>query len=901
MKNRDSRGGWGRNRSQASTPSAPPSPETSSLPSSKEIGSYLSDTPPLPPAQTSSGYTAKANLPYVILKPTTKSRPIDTNILRDHVLHTLGDGLPRLQEFLHRHRGDVIAIDVETRGNSVRDPNHDIVGLGLAARDYRGRLSYMYLVWDADDTRMCSTYMSELLSHPFKFIAHNQLYECTTLRREQMRLGMASLGHGVEGHLTYLACTYGLVRSLANEGWTGQLYGLKHLQEVLLGWGETNEKERDEWLVHNGWVTRGPKRRKPTKKMPEGESQEEWLGRLWEAYNKRNKKGSRLAAPNPAEMWRCPPEILGPYCILDCISTLDLYEYVLNPALDKFDELRWFHENVFIANNRILSEQILDGLRVNVDGFRAYEAKLLEQIKEKDAELRTFIPGAEEWINEYEARNLAKYLSTEQPPKHKPFSRKEPKNRYNKNGSESKAWIKWDALRKEHELNPPVYKAWIDWHEKRERLHTDPAWIKKWKFSWDSSLCLTEFIYFSPASPLQWRESGNDGKNGHPTVIMKVTFGEGDEAQTFDIEMERTETGALPTGKKAVKQWGTLGKKLLSYREDVKELGYVRSWIKLSYNTDHPGIAEWHRYPGTTRVSPGWISPGTYTGRLAGTSPNLHQSPKSIAFLSNIIADEGESWGEKDWNSVEPVVLCELSQDPALLHVYGPGAKPNCIYLYDGADFPYFGPIIRATGYDPLNPTKESVAKAKAEAAKARSGAKTAVLGFQYGMGWNKLQQELRLNGVFLDDETCKALVAARRKKYHRSSVVFAAQLESEWKMNGGYFLDGLGHPVCVAADKTKDMISRCIQRTAHSIHMLYLYIIEQAMLARGLHNRRWRVADWHDQLIVAFPSEDANTFLTLDAECTKELNEVWLKSQIPVKGEPKVVRDMATAKEAEE
>src|SRR5690606_9779382 len=106
---------------------------------------------------------------------------------------------------------------------------------------------------------------------------------------------------------------------------------------------------------------------------------------------------------------------------------------------------------------------------------------------------------------------------------------------------------------------------------------------------------------------------------------------------------------------------------------------------------------------GIWRVHPGWISPGTLTLRLAGKDPNYQQVPKTIEFLGCFCAEPGTVWVEKDWSSLEPHVLAEISRDPALLKLSGPGAKKHDVYLYSGAHYAVVGEKIRAH-YDVENP-----------------------------------------------------------------------------------------------------------------------------------------------------------------------------------------------------
>lgn len=838
--------------------------------------------PSMPGPASRPAYRSEGRNPYAILRPVqTKPPPID---VAESVLSGV-DGARRFIAWIHdaASRPGPVGLDVETRGTRPEDPERAIVGIGLAARGvppayidwaslhslprWKGRI--LSLIYDA-------------LAH--RMVAHNHLFDSMQLYLE------SGLAWDVPEHPVFRACTFHLTKALAGEGWKGQEWGLKRLMVELLGWPDSNERERDAWLVANGYAKGGPKQRKATKKLP-AETRDGWLARLVAAYDK---PGSKVR-PKLEEMWRVPAAILGPYCCLDATACLWLYDTVLTPALRRFPEFARFHREIFLRNNQILIEQQIDGLRIDRPGFEAYGQGCGERVATMRTALRSDL-GIATHIAAWETEHLAAARRPE-PLRLKPFRLSEP-NRIRKDGGQSKSWETWERKRVEHAASPPVYAKWAAWDARAESLLL-PG--KKGRGAWEFNLSSPDHLRWLAyeRGAIEWKESGEDGMNGHPSILIRIDLppGEaGDAPREAWIPCDRTKTGGLPTGKRAMQQWGPLGLAILKYREEVKEQSYVEEWLRRAVVAPR-GTP----YAGTTRVHPGWISPGTLTLRLAGKAPNLAQAPKSIKFMENMPCDDGETWIEDDMASVESVVLCELTRDPVLMKLYGPGVTPSCAYLFNGADLPILGPRIRATGYDPENPTAESVKKAKKEAKPARAAAKVVTLGKQYGMGARKMQSELRLQcGLFLTDAQAETMDAAWKERYRVSGKEFNARLRSEWKQNGGWFLDGLGHPTCVDGDYLKDLISRCVQKTAHSIQMIRIVIVDRLARERGLH-LRWRVSDWHDQLIFAVPAADAELGLQLVRDSYRELNEVWLKGMIPIRGEPKVAKDMASAKEAEE
>lgn len=1103
---------------------------------------------------SSKGFHSSTSKPFAILKPVRTSPP-PHRLLTSRIARTqeeISVAIDDLRDVVSR--AECAAIDLETRGTRLEDPDTAIAGIGLAIRE-RGSCAgstpwLLYVNWLAasiDQRREIMFILDELDG---KLLAHNQLFDGGMLWRERRHVLRLGEEFGLEGreaddaaHLRFLACTYGAYKQLASEGWHGQSWGLKESQIDLLGWPYSNERELDDWLVRHGFATGGPKRRQarpPTKKHPEGfpeESESSWLARLYATWSAGGK-----VRPKKSEMWRAPAEILGRYCLLDCVSTLWLWELVLREPMYRFEELWRFHREVFLDNNRILIEQVWDGLRVDVDGFRRYRDELTARLEVLEAEIRAH-PAIAGWVDEWEAAKRLEVIG-EEPPRYKPFRLKEPK-RVRKDGEISKAWLTWDERRRAHEANPPEYAAWHQWRARS----TNAELLEKCRWSPSSADHVRDAVY-REGGPIRWRDTGREGNNGHSTIEYLVPHPETGEEVV--IEIERTNKGELPTGKKAMQQWGDIGRLLLRYKEEFKERGYVDGWLKLERNG---------------RVHPTWASPGTVTLRLTGKSPNLQQCPKSIAFMQCVAPDPGHVWieddmclhpdtecltrtgwkkiadlreGEEIWQvdpvtsigswcvpskvvrrqhdgellkignirghllvtpdhrmlwatqdgsrdlrefrpasdgvpnsslssmliasqseeevsphseheiwmacllhqraetetwwgiefssdlltedrtlslsklstrhahtlleavsfwgrsvtkggsvsyssrdernvdelqayfarsgygtkkivslvngsphyylriyirdrirlrkgrddqervpysgmvtcvrvptscflvrylgvpfvtgncSVEPTVLAELTRDPVLMQVYGPEAKPNCAYLFFGAGLPNIGPKILATGYDPENPTKESVAKAKKEAKGARSVAKVVVLGKQYGMGWRTLQANLRLEcGVFLTDDEAKELDRTWKRRLYISSVQFPKALEAERRANGGWFYDGLGHPVCVDEGYLKDIISRCVQRCAHSIHMLRVSITDRLLRERNVQHK-WRVSDWHDQFIFEVPEDQAEVALEVVSRSYDVLNEE-LGGLIPIKGGPKISRNLAEAKEAEE
>lgn len=271
------------------------------------------------------------------------------------------------------------------------------------------------------------------------------------------------------------------------------------------------------------------------------------------------------------------------------------------------------------------------------------------------------------------------------------------------------------------------------------------------------------------------------------------------------------------------------------------------------------------------------------------------QCPKTKPTLSGFIAPEGWSFVDCDVNALEMVVAAELSQDKNLLSLYGPSARKNDVYLFWSAQLPVIGPKIRATGYDPFNPTQEAIDRAKKECKLERSVGKLLVLSDSYGSGIEKKLEILRLEGINLSYEDVEAMHEALQSA--KSGVIrFQDRLLKEWRQNGGWVLDGLGHPTCVDASRRKDLWSRVVQKTGHSILVMYIRIWRELLDQEDI---PWKpiIIDWHDESIVMVPDKYVErTKFLLEIEAFRKLNEE-LGGTCPLKGSAAVSKTLAGIK----
>lgn len=548
-----------------------------------------------------------------------------------------------------------------------------------------------------------------------------------------------------------------------------------------------------------------------------------------------------------SKMGLVPTEILGPYCLLDCESTWLLWDKHLMPVASEFPDLIHYHQEYFLNLAIRLGEQTYHGVSLDVESLRDHSKVLEQEIKEAEIAFRTQ-PEIAVHINETEAGMREEFLRNEPPKYKKQRTLKEPK-KYDRFGKESKSWLKWKE--KTENIDPKtleISKAWENWNRRLEQL--DKGELATHRFSLTSPLDL-HWLFF-------------------------------DRLRLTPAYYTKPEGGKPSLREDALRSYGIAGKLLINYRTLIKELQYVSSYLDL---VDSRGV-----------LHPSWRVPGTVTGRLAGRDPNLSQVPKTAGTLTPFRARPGTAWIDYDLASIEDVVLTELSQDPTLLSIYGADAKPNDGYLFIGAQIPGIREKILETGYDPFNPTKESVARAKKEAKKYRAVAKIVKLAKNYGAGAKKIHRTLALELINLSLQEV-FVICDEYERLFPGVQALRDELQREWEMREGYVLSPLGRPLCVYADLTKDLLNRVCQATGHDILLILIRLVTDK-LDTLLGRNGWIpiVLDWHDQLIVEVPEDKAVEAEQLVLSCFSELNEI-LQTTVPIKGTGGIRHNLAECK----
>lgn len=688
----------------------------------------------------------------------------------------------------------------------------------------------------ADDRGSIYVSLKEGEAHP-----DTLSYILTNLAREKVPLLAHNLffdgamatkaGFGFD-QLNWLACTYAAYKLLATEGWPGQMWGLKHLMTDLLLRPESNEARLDNWLIDNGYVKNVKK--EPTKGYYRRDG--------WQGGN-----GVRYVAPDKSRMSNAPSYILGPYCGLDSDATYCGWTRVLEPCMRQFPALAEFFHGPFMNLVRLLIDQKLVGISVDKEGMAAYERELTQAIANQQ-QVVFQRPEVQAFAKAKRDATLRAKLEAA-PNQYRKFSLPKEPTRHTKAGRVSATWLNWRGrLLKE---KPLISKNWLTWKDQVNTLAASPL---EDHFNLNSGDQLRELIY---------------GELKHEVVLT-------------------TDTGQPAVDKRAMGQWGDLGKELRLHSDKIKELSYVQAGLEHCQLDPKSGLY---------RIHPSFRVPGTLTGRLAGAGGlNLQQVPHSEGYLSCYRPVEGKAWVDVDFTSLENVVLAELSRDPTLYKLYGPGQPKQDAYLFNGANLR--GTIrarLRAHGYDPDRPDAEAIERTKKLEKKWRTVAKVFTLSANYGAGPRKIHETLVLSGIRMSLEEVQDLHRAFWELY-AGIKDWERELKRQWRANNGWVLNGIGRPIGVHPDYTKDLVNRVCQSTGHDILVIWVDIWSKMLDARGL---EWSpvIVDFHDESLVecrAADVEEVSQVLKVDS--FEELNR-RLRGKIPLTGDGGFVSSLWGAK----
>lgn len=509
------------------------------------------------------------------------------------------------------------------------------------------------------------------------------------------------------------------------------------------------------------------------------------------------------------DMYMAPPEMLGHYCALDAFSTYHLCKHLRKTAE------RWpafaIITKAFLAEVRMLIANYYAGIPVDVPALAAFAAKQGPVIDEATKAICTH-PDVAPILE----RDWPLFLEAEvkEPPKFKKTRELGPEpEKFTKTGAIAKRWELWQIKNLNRPV-PEITKQWERWHTRLTALLAEKERLGAPKdfFNIDSSSQIMSLMY----EDLQF-----------PVLATKRDKNTGEERATG--------------GKDAYPGWGKLGVLMHKRKKCVQRKCMSESWLQ---NTD----------PETGLLHPLYKIPGTTTTRLSGSGGVNVQNPvKDPEFLDCLREPDPDNfvWVDSDLVGAESVILAYVTQDAGYLSIYGPGAKPNDIYIFLMAHIPGMKELTQQCGYDPFNPTKEAMKKIKHEHKELRSASKTAVLSLGYGSGKKKLHQSFLLKEIKVDGKPITRQMSDNIYDLYWKTFSgvkkYGDFCKMCWERTGGYVLAPFGIPVAACDDKVRKLPNHNIQLTCHLFTMLWIMFTEQRMDASGLEYHSI-VADFHDQ-----------------------------------------------------
>jgi hypothetical protein len=272
---------------------------------------------------------------------------------------------------------------------------------------------------------------------------------------------------------------------------------------------------------------------------------------------------------------------------------------------------------------------------------------------------------------------------------------------------------------------------------------------------------------------------------------------------------------------------------------------------------------------------------------------NALQQPKSPGYLAAFKARPGYKLVQCDLASIEPRIIAEFSRDPNLWKLYGPDAKPNDVYLYNGAHIGLFSEQLRRV-YDPDNPTAETISEAKKKFKAIRNFNKAITLACGYGAGVPKVRSMLITMGF----PVTRAEVDVIHRDYWKlySGIRdFQATLEQMWAANGGWFPNISGRPICVAQDYLHDSVNRFAQSSGHDVLMKFIFYTQQLRREQNLQMYPWLV-DYYDEQIWEAPESQAERVCDAYLRALDRTNDE-LGMEVQILGEPQIADNLAEIK----
>jgi len=325
-------------------------------------------------------------------------------------------------------------------------------------------------------------------------------------------------------------------------------------------------------------------------------------------------------------------------------------------------------------------------------------------------------------------------------------------------------------------------------------------------------------------------------------------------------EIKATKTG-FSLDSKSLKRLGSFGKLILDHRDLVAQKRFLLA-IEENLNGDRIHIPI--KMSGTIT---GRCSSGNLEGKGKGRATNLLALPKRPELWECFIPNEGYELVHFDFASLEPHVLAYMTQDKNMLKLYGPDAKPHCVYLFVAAFFPTIRDKVLEHYNLDGNGTEENLERIKGILKKERKMTKAPYLGSIYGLGAEALSFDAQI--------TYKEAVTMLNsiEQAFPGKGLLHNHLVKEWTKNGGWVTNVRGRPVCVPKNKLKDIVNRVTQSGGSDILYRLLFHINTAIKFSGIDAKPY-IASLHDESIFMVRYEDVQAYKDIVNNSFNKLND---------------------------
>lgn len=167
----------------------------------------------------------------------------------------------------------------------------------------------------------------------------------------------------------------------------------------------------------------------------------------------------------------------------------------------------------------------------------------------------------------------------------------------------------------------------------------------------------------------------------------------------------------------------------------------------------------------------------------------------------------------------------------------------------------------------------------------------------QYGAGARKIHKTLTMNDVDISLPEVQEIYDGYWNLYSGIRK-YQKHLEQQWKLNKGFILNGMGRPIGVHADYTKDLFNRNVQSTGHDILVLYIHKVTQELRRIGIPYTPY-IIDWHDAVTVEVPEEHGPDTARVLESVIDTMNQE-MGTVCPLRGKAVIGRNLAEVKEPE-